>query len=250
MFPIVHHYADTLLNPATDALMIYGGLFPDLASSAGLTRNFAHACGPAFYAWAKKNAPEALPMARAVLCHGTVPPGLDHYADESWGEGPKGWCFQRGARYMEGVRRATPLAENYILWKAHNFIEMALEMDVLARHPGLNKEILLALDDRAALRYAAQLLAAAFVTEGARQADLQNVFSRAADIFAIENVNPTTLAEKQALSFIKRFGLFNSDVPAMAELLTQMYRDLGEEGQAFLDTAIPLVGKMLEDYPA
>ena len=112
MFPIVHHYADTLLNPATDALMIYGGLFPDLASSAGLTRNFAHTCGPAFYAWAKKNAPEALPMARAVLCHGTVPPGLDHYADESWGEGPKGWCFQRGARYMEGVRRATPDTRN------------------------------------------------------------------------------------------------------------------------------------------
>jgi len=252
MFPLVHHYADKIISPlAEDHLMIFGGLFPDLASGGGMERNFAHECGALFYEWCRKNAPEGLLMARSVICHGTEPKGLDYYADEDWNGGPKGWCFHEGKKYMDGVRKATPLGEDYILWKAHNFVEMGLELLVLEKEKTLCEELLAAIDDRSAAAYAADIFYGAFRDNGCVRERLKDVFLRAADIFAIEIVTPTTLAEKQAKSFVKRFGIRDANVPAMAALLEEIREDLRKNdlGMNFLSQALPLVSDMMKNYP-
>lgn len=246
MFPIVHHYANKCLNEKLHPFLIYGGLFPDLASSVGMERDFAHEMGGDFYLWCLEKAPDSLALARGVICHGLKPPGLDYYADEYWPGGEKGWCFQQGRFWLEQVKKATGLPDNLIWWKAHNFIEMALELLVLEENPGLHLEILAALEDQAALDEACGLLAA---YSGADAAMLYKIFGQANNIFALDSVNPFTLAQKQAIAFAVRYNFMSPDTPAMAALLCEMREDLRPHYRSFLDLAIARVGDALNALP-
>ena len=107
MFPIVHHLTNITIDKNVSELTILGGLFPDLAIGAGIDRNKAHQMGAQFYSWCKDSAPEGLPLARGIICHGDKPCGLDYYADEAWPPGQRGWCFQKGIPYSQQVAAST-----------------------------------------------------------------------------------------------------------------------------------------------
>ncbi len=245
MFPIVHHYANKLLHSQIHPFMVFGGIFPDLAINAGMNRDAAHEMGGDFYAWCLENAPIGLPLAKGIICHGNKPPGMDFFADEYWPGGEKGWCFQQGVPWMPKVKKATGLADNLIWWKAHNFIEMALELLVLEENPGLNLEILAALEDKTASVEVSNILRA--YTKIPSQ-NFIAVFSRAGDIFALHKVSPETLAQKQAASLKRKGG--TPDIPAMADLILEISLSLKSYYKPFLASAIGKVAETLKELPA
>ena len=247
MFPLVHHYINTCLNPVLHPYTVYGGLFPDLASGTGYDRNTAHEIGQSFYAWCKNNAPEGLPLARGIICHGNKPAGVDYYADEYWPGKDRGWCFQQGAYWLPKVKNATGLPDEMLWWKSHNFIEIALEYLLIQKYSAINRGLINALEDKNAAKDVSKILSR---FTGIEAKSFTAVYQKAAGIFALDPVTPLHLAEKQADAFRLRHNILTADVNAMAELIIAISLDLKDCYEDYLALVEKKVGQALANYPA
>ncbi|MCL2677973.1 MAG: hypothetical protein FWE85_02845 [Clostridiales bacterium] len=240
MFPLIHFYLNKQLRPPTPFLAL-GGLFPDLGNICGLERQRSHYMGRDFFSWCESRAPHALDLARGVFYHGSTPGGADYYADEFWPGGEKGWCFQKGRPFMAQVARATCLPTDFIWWKSHNFVEMALELITIERQPLLNRELLALVEDEPAQTEAARLLS---LYAGLDEAQTRGAFGRIKEIFTIEEVSPTALAQSQARAFERRFNVRNASVPLMAALLEEIAQVIAPE----YDGLLSVIGKNMQAH--
>lgn len=245
MFPIVHHRINKAIFAHPSPLLILGALFPDMASTSGYNRNEAHIMGKAFASWCKLNAPWAMDLAKGIISHGCNPFGVDYYSDEFWPGGEKGWCFQQGVPWMPEVARATNLPENLIWWKAHNFVEMSLELLMIKENPNFNSDILTAIDDQAAVKEISQVLTA---YAGLDQDKIAGAYHMVPEVFALAEVTPQNLAAKQGRAFRLRHQVYDYDLELMAELLRSMSISLGEVADPFLKQVEKLVGEILAKY--
>ena len=244
MFPIVHYYVNYTIFSQTPSLMALGGLFPDLASGIGLTRDEAHQMGASFNRWCALSAPEILPLARGILSHGVIPYGVDYYADEYWPGCTKGWCFEQGKPWIERIAAVTRLPERFGWWKSHNFVEMCYELLTIEKYPFIGQEIVAAVSDSALLACAA---AALNRYTGKDTELISGIFRQAPQIFSLEDISPLTLAERQDAAFRSRHNVFNADIEGMAALLTEMKEALREGYDSYMAEMTGLVGKMLRD---
>lgn len=243
MFPLVHYFVNREIYKTPSNLLILGGLWPDLAFGAGLSRDQAHAMGADFHAWCREQAPAALDLARGILSHGSEPHGVDYYADEFWPGYRKGWCFMQGEAYMDRVAAATGLPQDFIWWKAHNFVELAYELITHQHHAELSGQLMAALSDRDALSQVAGTLSAYHH----READaIIRMYENAPQTFAIAEISPHELARKQKQAFLTRHGHSGGDIAAMAALLGDMQRELEPGYHPFMRTLISLTANMLE----
>lgn len=219
MFPLVHYFVNSKIYENVPDLMAIGGIFPDLAASAGMDRNFAHNMGREFYRWCIQNAQEAIPLARGIISHGTDPHCVDYYADEYWPGYRKGWCFMQGEAYMAEVARVTRLPEDLIWWKGHNFVEISYELLTDEKYPELRPRLLESISSKDAIDLASETLAA---YSGLPEEDFRRVILNVPNIFALTEMTPLTLAEKQNIAFIHRHKVTDADVPGMAELFCRI----------------------------
>ncbi|MDO4581235.1 MAG: hypothetical protein Q4B96_01455 [Bacillota bacterium] len=245
MFPLVHYYVNKRIYGQVPPLMTLGGFFPDLASGTGMERDAAHMMGDGFHGWCKRYRPQALPLALGILSHGTEPHGVDYYADEYWPDCEHGWCFKQGERYMDEVRDSTHLGEDYIWWKAHNFVEMSYELIIKRDQPQTNQELIAALTDYRSKSIAAEALSA---YSGRNAESIIGVYNRALQIFAIREVTALALAQKQADSFIYRFNMHDAEPLKMAALLEKMSRELSDGFYPYIEQVIALTAEMLGAY--
>ena len=250
MFPLVHYQLLHSLIDQDRDLAALGGLFPDLAVNAGIERNYAHRMGNYFYHWCGKCYPQSLALARGIISHGVDPHGIDYYADEHHPHYPdylKGWCFKMGESWMPQIAACTKLPDDYIWWKSHNFVEMAAELLTLEAEPGINHQLLHILRQKSLVAEAAQVLSDFIDCEPQR---LEHTFHQAEEIFALEQTNSLTLAQKQAQSFRQRFQRNDADIPAMAALLDEMVQALRTPFQQFHQELRQWLQATLDHYPA
>ena len=245
MFPLVHYYVNYKLYDRIPKHTVLGGMWPDLAAAAGWNRNDAHVMGDDFYQWCMEHAPEGRDLARGIISHCSKPKCVDYYADEYWPGYHKGWCFLMGEPYMPEVAAATKLESNKIWWKAHNFVEISFELMTDEADPSLKKDLLAVLNDSSAIREIAELLSA---YTGCPAGAICAAYAGAPQTFALENVSPEELAQKQHLSFIRRFDHHDADVPAMAALIRKMKRELANEYGPFLQLLVDMTGKVIRQY--
>ncbi|MEG1537282.1 MAG: hypothetical protein RR387_03235 [Clostridiales bacterium] len=245
MFPLVHYYVNTKIFAHPTSLMVLGGIFPDLASGMGLERNAAHQMGVSLFTYCQEHQPQAIDFARGVLSHGIIPRGVDYYADESWPGCEKGWCFEQGKPWLKQLQQVTGLPNHLLWWKSHNFVEIGCELLTHAAHPGLNHQLLQALQDRQALTEAAAILAA---YSGCNAQKAVDVFLQTPNIFALHSIDPFSLAQKQAISFANRHNIHNCDINGMARLLEQISDSLTDQYQPFMDQILSLVAENLRPY--
>jgi len=236
LFPIVHHYINTELFGTPSKLMRLGAFLPDLSFGFGLNRDEAHLMGRDFLAWSREECPEAHDVALAVLSHGLRPHGIDYYADEFWPGQSKGWCFYKGAAWMDRVEAATHLPAQLIYWKSHNFVEMACELITVADHPGINDAVVEALEDQQAVAQLADIIEQYQEIPAFRPI---RSYNRALEIFALREVTAAELARTQADSFARRHNCTDADIPAMTELLLEMQAALTDDYHAFLAEVLP-----------
>lgn len=247
MFPLVHYFVNKKIYETDAKLMILGGLWPDLAYGAGVSRNLAHEMGGVFFQWCRENAPAQLPLAQGILGHGISPHCVDWYADEQWKDGPKGWCFQQGKKYEQEVGAATNLGPDYAWWKSHNFAEICCEMLTNELHPELGREILSAIQDTEAREMAAQVLSRYHDCPAEK---IIYAFEKGSEIFALIDLSPRNLAEKQKISIETRLHRENHhcDIPAMSQLLQRMCDELRGEYQPFMDELLELCRPVMSQY--
>jgi hypothetical protein len=111
-------------------MTVLGSIFPDTVIKCCLTYDQTHNIGWGLYDYFSEYAEEYLDFAKAMVTHTVTPKGLDFYGDEEYGSGYKGYCFQKAAAIEKEVIEACNIPDKFGLWKAHNFIEMGIEMNI------------------------------------------------------------------------------------------------------------------------
>ena len=243
MFPIVHYYANTVTYGQVPPLMALGGLFPDLAAGTGMARDEAHQMGAALYRWCTAETPAMLPLALGIISHGTMPHGVDYYADEHWPDCEKGWCFEQGKPWIERIATVTRLPERFWWWKSHNFVEMSCELLTIEACPFIGNSIMATLNDDALLSYAATELSR---YTGKDRELISGMFRKAPQIFSLVEVSPRTLAQQQETAFRRRHNVFNADIEGMASLLEEMKETLRPSYITYMEEMTCLVSTMLK----
>jgi hypothetical protein len=118
-------------------MTVLGSVFPDTVIKCCLTYDQTHNIGWGLYEYMRDYSEEYLDFARAVFTHTVKPKGLDFYGDEEYQDGYKGYCFQKAVEIEKEVIAACNIPEKFGLWKAHNFIEMGIEMNIVNSEKGL-----------------------------------------------------------------------------------------------------------------
>jgi hypothetical protein len=248
----VHTYANKQLavqnklklDQTQTKLYILGGILPDLVSAMGLDRNYGHQMGKEFYFWCKENADDALAFAYGAWLHGADPVGLDYYADECW-HGGNGWCFQKCVPYMDMVERACNIPPKWALWKGHNFVEMAMELVTCELEPTLADELVAARLDNEAVAAADEILHFFAKTEKGVPA---KIYRKLPAIFALEGINPVTLAERYKTQLEIRHQIAGSDTGAMAAIIDTVKIKEGREYLPWLNEANTLMQEAINNF--
>lgn len=243
MFPLAHNFmTDRLLTDARPPfdrnfsqaerrLMLVGSILPDFVAGMGLNRDFWHERGAEFYSFTEKNLPEAEPLALGVWLHGIDGCGFDTYADEVW-QGKLGWCFLKCLPYIPDAVIACNLPRQYALWKAHNLVEMAAELEIAAHHPTLGKELMTALHDEEVMQMICRALGEFAAADESRvRPILQTMEQR----FSILNVSAEDCAEKYLNQLKRRHDIIGGSREALASLLEQIRTDLKDEMWQWFD---------------
>lgn len=120
-----------VLGHTTDAITL-GSLFPDLLISSQFDHFIAHSIGSELtHVVQEKN--DLADFARAVITHGITPQGLDYFGDEKYLDCERGYCFDKGRSLVNQTIEACNLPAQMGWWKAHNIVEMGIELLVSNR---------------------------------------------------------------------------------------------------------------------
>lgn len=130
MFPITHIYFSNRILGKLNSMIALGAVFPDITISGLLSYDKTHREGLGFYHHFKLFHQEYMDFANSMITHTVDPKGLDYYGDEQYLEGYKGYCFQKGKLIENETIEICNIPNEYSLWKAHNIMEMAVELIV------------------------------------------------------------------------------------------------------------------------
>jgi hypothetical protein len=139
MFPLTHIWFSEKVLGYMNNLTVLGAVFPDIVITKCLKYDNTHNVGFGIYEHFKKTNPSFMDFVKSMLTHTVNPNGLDYYSDEAYLNGYKGYCFQKGMEIEKEVIDACNIPEEYGLWKAHNFIEMGVELNIADSEPKLSQ---------------------------------------------------------------------------------------------------------------
>lgn len=132
MFPQTHvYFAETVLGRRSDAITL-GSIFPDMMVGAGVEHARAHSLGLELLRMFR-DSEELTDFALGAVTHGISPRGLDYFGDEKYPGFERGYCFEKGRNLVKQTIEACNLPERMGLWKAHNIVEMGIEMKISRR---------------------------------------------------------------------------------------------------------------------
>ncbi len=128
MYPQTHvYFAETILGRQSDSISL-GSVLPDMLVGGYFNHCQAHSKGEEIYGFLLKRHHALLEFGKAVLTHGFVPKGLDYYGDEKYLDFEKGYCFEKARPFIQKTVEACNIPPEMGWWKAHNIIEMGVEL--------------------------------------------------------------------------------------------------------------------------
>jgi hypothetical protein len=247
MFPLTHVFVAQSLLKSTHHQVVLGGIFPDLGNIIGLNRSITHEMGAGFFGLCRDKYPQFLDFARAIITHCSYPHGLDYYADEGFEDRDTGYCFQRGAPFVDEVIKACALPPQMGLWKAHNFIEMAYEVISVKHYPFLTELLQDTLVDDAVITECSDLLGKYFNIDTSK---ITTIIKNMPSIFCISEVTPGNLAKKYAFFLKQRHGISQADPVAMAGIIRQAQESVEGEFHGFIDSCLAKIRVLLGKFDA
>lgn len=132
MYPLSHLYVSLRVMETINPSLALGSILPDMLVGAGLEWDNAHRVfqNPL-------SAPEAasLPLMVGASLHGIGLPGLDYYSDISFEQG-EGYAFQKAVFIEEDIANLG-VNPDHAIWRGHNFVEMAIEIELHQNHQEL-----------------------------------------------------------------------------------------------------------------
>jgi hypothetical protein len=239
MYPITHiWFAEKVLGYRNNSVVL-GAIFPDIAITRCLNYTDTHYCGFKLYNHLEDCCGD---FAKAMITHVVKPMGLDYYGDESFMSGHKGYCFQKGQQIVGQVIEACNLPEVFGLWKAHNFIEMGIELIINERHPELVLELHKAFGDKDAISHAAKPIEEYY---GLRDGLIIESFGSYAEYIEFDQLSSHSLAVKYDMQMQSKHGI-SIDVEKSGELIQRCKAIVQNDLDSFMDYCCTKVKALLE----
>jgi len=228
--------------PAADQLVLLGSIFPDTTVGNSLIYSQTHCQGDRLYQYVKKREPDFLPFVLGIITHGVQPAGLDYYGDEKYLHFEKGYCFEKARSIIESTIQACNLPQRFGWWKAHNFIEMAIELEIASWQPQVRVALSQAYDNTEIIAWAAEILADFYyVTPQEIIAGITYFRNYVLD----EEVNSSKLAVNYDLQMIKKHSI-KINVQQVEELILYAGSLVKDDYIAFLEYCSKQIRKTLD----
>ena len=203
MFPYAHIcFAGDILGKTNDEIIL-GAVFPDTVIAGFLEHSVSHHQSAALHRYLN-GLGILTDFSQAVITHGTTPEGLDYYCDEKYLNGEKGYAFEVSRPLTEKVIKSCNLPEEMGWWKAHNFIEMAVDLWLYERRPEFQGYLKRALDNRTMILAISHVLSPFFDIPVGKLAMSFPVYG---EHVLTDEVTPEGLADKYAMQTAKRHGI-------------------------------------------
>ncbi len=181
MFPLTHLYVNQIILGNLSPEMALGSVLPDLLTSNGVDWALAHRMKLHYHLSQDIIYGDAL--------HGSELPGLDYYTDKNY-KHDQGYAFYK-AKYIKENLIHLGIPEQDALWRGHNIIEMAVEVNIRNRTDTSYQTLLQMLGHRDLLRSIEQNLSlhleqpinlekgiALFAAQDGQQKKLADYFTR------------------------------------------------------------------------
>lgn len=224
MFPITHIWFGEKVLGELNNMGILGTIFPDMVISGCFSHEMTHRAGWKLFDFLLAKDKAFMPFAAGTITHGVNPTGLDYFGDESFPGGEKGYCFQKAAFIKNEVIEACNIPEEYGLWKGHNFIEMAIEMEIYSENQYINTRMKNALNDVSTIKIIGKALAEFYTL---KTEDVINCIEQFGKYVELEKPSPGSLAAKYDIQMKKKHGI-NIDI-VKSEKIIQNSREIIKE---------------------
>lgn len=243
MFPITHIWFSRRVLGYVNNMTVLGSVFPDTVIKCSLTYDQTHNSGWGLYDYFKAYSEEYLDFARAMVTHTVNPNGLDFYGDEEYGSGYKGYCFQKAAEIEREVIEACNIPDKFGLWKAHNFIEMGIEMNIADSENELLSIFHNGLTDSRLIREISSRTDSYFALKDMSVADC---FRRFTNFMELKELSSLALAIRYDTQMQVKHGI-NIDIQKCSEIIEKSRSIVQEDFDSFIDYCTIRVKTMLKE---
>jgi hypothetical protein len=166
MYPLAHlYFANKALQELSEETIL-GSLFPDIVFFSGFEWHYSHSLGQDLWHDFHRSGVGMVNFCRGVISHGITPQGLDYYSDQKYRDYEKGYCYEKARPLVNGVVEACKISSGDGWWKAHNFIEMGVELFVFEKCPELLHYLQEALSNTTLIRNICSKIAPSLGKEG------------------------------------------------------------------------------------
>jgi hypothetical protein len=239
MFPITHIWFAEKVMGFRDSSLVLGAIFPDIVITGCLDYMQTHYCGFELY---HKLGGSRSAFAKAMITHTIYPKGLDYYGDECYQSGYKGYCFQKGQSIVNQVIDACNIPESFGLWKAHNFIEMGIELNITNSHPSLVDALNDAFRDKEAIEQVAGAIEDHFHLS---KNEVVESYKRFSQYIELDKSDCYTMAEKYNLQMQSKHNI-QINVDKAAAVINSCRSLVKDDFDEFIQTCGREVKNMLE----
>ncbi|MEA4960289.1 hypothetical protein [Lutispora sp.] len=241
MFPFTHIWFSQRVLGYSNNMTVLGAIFPDALVSAKLNYEATHKIGWHIFDYFYKEKPELWDFIKSGVTHTVYPRGLDFYGDEEY-KGSKGFCFQKAIEIVEEVIDACNIPEEYGLWKAHNFIEMAVELNILNKNNKLPMLLENALKDTELIKETEFILEKFYELE---PGILRNSFVRFESFVYKESVDSFILSINYDQHMKNRHGI-SIDIDKASKIIDKAERIISNDYAEFFEITEKKVEEMLQ----
>ncbi len=242
MYPQTHVlFAETVLGKQGDAVTL-GSVLPDML--VGVFGHYeAHCKGLEIYNFIKKHN-LFMDFGKAVVTHGFVPEGLDYYGDEKYLDYEKGYCFEKARPFISETVEACNIPPEMGWWKAHNIVEMGVELLVGStdnfgeriKNAFLNNSLVWGVDE----------MFHELWKENNLDLDFKRKVKRFAGFVDLEKVTIDSLARKYQVQMQVKHQV-EIDTKKVARLIDRAAESVKEDWQVFFNTVAARVKRNLKE---
>lgn len=242
MFPQTHvYFAQSVLNKVNDAITL-GSIFPDMVIGAGVPRDISHGKGLEMLAY-----PHAgqffQDFSYGNATHGNEPTGLDYFGDEQYPPFSKGYCFEKARPIIASTVKACNIPESMGWWKAHNIVEMGIELRISQQAP-YGALIHQAFGNSALISEICQYASAFYQCNPQRIRQCIQGFSHFIDV---RPCTPLSLAQTYSIQMHRRHQV-NIHLVQVATLIEEASQRVTDDLDVFFQTVTNQVKQTLQEY--
>jgi hypothetical protein len=253
VFPLAHLFFARQVLGSLDGATALGAVVPDVLAAGGSGWNATHSMGLRLYEGAviardmgHLDGELLVRFARSALTHGADPPGLDYYGDLAYEGHDRGFAYLVARPLADRVAAACGVPPDLGWWKAHNFVEMAIELVVDAAHPELGASLQRALELREPAATVVSLVDEVLALPPGGAAAC---FARFPSFLTLERLTPQRLAQTYQIQMRAKHGVVAIDVVASAQIIVEAVELVRPVVDEFFAVAAEGVTRLLARHP-